>query len=377
MRLAPLLLALVNAQLLAQTTVIRAGRLLDPTTGSVATNQYIVVENRRIVAVGPTMPVLKDARTIDLSDLTVLPGLVDAHVHLVIGGPVRDNALAVVRAGFTTVVDLGARTTRLLRIRDSINAGVIPGPRVLAAGIWIGTKNGVCEFNGIGIEGGPDAFRSRVKENVAGGADAIKVCVSGWPGDSYARPDAFEIAEDALQAVVAEAHAARRRVVAHAISRGAARAAVRAGVDGLAHAAFLDSATASQMRERRVFLIPTLASLTASDSSIVSRALVEATGLAYRSAVVLVFGTDGGVLPHGQNAEEFLALEAAGVTPLDAIRSATVNAARALQLSDSVGRIAPGMSADVIAVEGDPLSDLESLKRVRFVMARGQVIKAR
>jgi imidazolonepropionase-like amidohydrolase len=375
MRLAFLLLALLNARLLAQTTVIRAGRLLDPVSGTVATNQYVVVENRRIAAVGPAVPVLKDARTVDLSAFTVLPGLVDAHVHLVIGGPARDNALAILRAGFTTVVDLGARTTRLLRIRDSINAGIISGPRVLAAGIWVGTKNGVCEFNGIGIEGGPDAFRARVRENVAGGAELIKVCVSGWPADSYARPDAFEIAEDALRAVVEEAHAARRRVIAHAISRGAARAAVHAGVDGLAHAAFLDSATAHEMRQRGVFLIPTLASLTAGDTSIVSRALGESTRMAYRAGVRLVLGTDGGVLPHGRNAEEFRALNGVGVSPLDAIRSATVNAARAFQLSDSVGTLAVGMIADLIAVEGDPLTDLDALGRVRFVMAHGQVIR--
>jgi imidazolonepropionase-like amidohydrolase len=318
---------------------------------------------------------VKDARTVDLSTFTVLPGLFDAHVHLVIGGPARDNALAILRAGFTTVVDLGARTTRLLRIRDSINAGSIPGPRVLAAGIWVGTKNGVCEFNGVGIEGGPDAFRARVRENVAGGAELIKVCVSGWPADSYARPDAFEIAEDALRAVVEEAHATRRLVVAHAISRGAARAAVRAGVDALAHAAFVDSATAHEMRRRGVFLIPTLASLTAGDTSIVSRALVEATRVAHRGGVPLVLGTDAGVLPHGRNAEEFRALNGAGVSPLDAIRSATVNAARAFRLSDSVGTIAVGMIADLIAVEGDPLTDLDALGRVRFVMAQGRVVK--
>lgn len=137
--------------------VINAGRLLDPVTGTVTRDARILVQNGRVTAVGGRFVAARDARIVDLSGLTVLPGLIDAHVHLGIGGPVRDNALADLRAGFTSVVDLGARTTRLLCIRDSINAGLIPGPRVYAAGIWVGTRGGVCEFNGIGIAGGPDA----------------------------------------------------------------------------------------------------------------------------------------------------------------------------------------------------------------------------
>lgn len=357
--------------------VIRAGRVLDPVTGAITTNQMIIVDNGRFVAIGPNLAIPNGAEVIDLSGLTVLPGLIDAHVHLAIGGSVRDNALADVRAGFTTVVDLGARTHRLLRLRDSINAGAIPGPRVLAAGIWVGTKGGVCEFNGIGIAGDAEAFRARVRENVDAGADVIKVCVSGWPADAYARPAAYEIADDALEAVVREAHAARRLVIAHDISLGGVHAALRAGVDGLAHAAYVDSAAASRLHDRHVFLIPTLASLTGGDTSAASRALVAATSLAYRSGVTLVFGTDGGVLPHGQNAAEFSALRQAGVSPLDAIRSATVNAARAFQIADSVGAIAPGMVADLIAVDGDPSTDVTALTRVRFVMSRGRVMRAR
>ena len=293
MRLVIALLVL-SAELPAQPTVVRAGRLVDPVTGTTTRNQFVVVENGRIISVGSTVPVLKDARAIDLSALTVLPGLIDAHVHLVIGGPVRDNALATLHAGFTTVVDLGARTTRLLRIRDSINLGIIVGPRVLAAGIWVGTKNGVCEFNGIGIDG-PDAFRSRVQENVREGADVIKVCVSGWPAGAHARPAEYEIADDALAAVVRESHERGRLVIAHDISLGGVRAGLRAGIDGLAHAAYLDSATAIAVRDRRVFLIPTLASLTAGDTSAVSRDLIASTRLAHALGVPFVFGTDGGV----------------------------------------------------------------------------------
>lgn len=372
MRLAIALLAL-GGELLAQPTVIRAGRLIDPVSGVALRDRFIVVENGRITSVGATLPVLYEARSIDLSGLTLMPGLIDAHVHLVIGGPVRDNALATLRAGFTTVVDLGARTTRLLAIRDSINAGQLEGPRVLAAGIWVGTRNGVCEFNGIGIEGPPEAFRARVRANVEAGADVIKVCVSGWPAAAHARPAEYEIDEGALRAVVREAHEWKRLVVAHDISLGGVRAGLLAGIDGLAHAAYLDSATAIAMRERGVFIVPTLASLTAGDSSAVARDLIASTRMAHRLRVPFVFGTDGGVLPHGQKIEEFRALRTMGLSPLEAIRAATVNAARAFRMADSVGTIAPGMLADLIAVEGDPLQNIEALGRVRFVMARGRV----
>ena len=362
-----------GAEAIAQTTMIRAGRLLDPATGAVKIDQLIVVEGKHVRSMGsgPTPP---GADVIDLSRYTVLPGLIDAHVHLAIGGTVRDNALADLHAGFTTVVDLGARTTHILVLRDSINAGHIPGPRVLAAGIWVGTKDGVCEFGGIGIAGGPEQFRRRVRENLDAGADLIKVCVTGWAKDAFANPRRYEIADDALRAVVRESHSVRRLVIAHDLSAGGVRAALRDSVDGLAHAAYVDSTLAYALRDRRVFMIPTLASLTAGDTSAAAPALMRATTIAYRLGVPLVFGTDGGVLPHGQNAHEFAVLIGAGVSALDAIRAATMNAARALRIADSVGTIAPGMVADIIAVAGDPLVDINALGRVRFVMLRGRVV---
>lgn len=312
---------------------------------------------------------------IDLGDLTVLPGLIDGHVHLAIGGPVRATALADLRAGFTTVVDLGALTHRILRVRDSVNLGLVEAPRVLAAGIWIGVKGGVCEFTGIGIPGEPAAFRARVRENVDAGADLLKLCVTGWPAVSHANPDQYEVPDDALTAAVVEAHRAGRLVVAHAISRGGAMAAVRAGVDGLAHAAYLDSTAAAELRRRGVFMVSTLASLVGDDTTAASRALAGSVTLGYRMGVPLVFGTDAGVIRHGSNAAEFVALHRVGVSPLDALRAATINAARAFRLADSVGVIAPGMVADLIAVEGDPLVDLGAMTRVRFVMARGRVAR--
>ena len=363
--------ALVARPADAQRTAIRAGRLLDVHTGQVTRDAVIIVEGGRISAIVQSGRAPTADSVIDLSAYTVLPGLIDAHVHLGIGGAPRANALANLRAGFTTVVDLGARATRMLRIRDSINAGAIPGPRVLAAGIWIGRKDGVCEFNGIGVAGGADAFRARVRENVDAGADLIKACVSGWPATAFAQPDYYELPDSIIAAIVDEARRLGRKVIAHDISHAGVNAAIRAGVHGLAHAAFVDSLTATSMRTQGMFMIPTLASL-AGDSSAASRALVAAVGLAHRAGVRIVFGTDAGVLPHGQNAAEFVALQAAGMSHLEAIRAATVNAASALGIADSVGSIARGMSADIIAVEGDPLTDLIALQRVRFVMSRGR-----
>jgi imidazolonepropionase-like amidohydrolase len=357
---------------------IRVGRILDPRTGQYSAPSVIVVSGgkvRRVVRADSYSGGSSDS-LIDLSGMTALPGLIDAHVHLAIGGPVRDNALADLRAGFTTVVDLGARTHRLLQIRDSINSGFIEGPRVFAAGIWVGAKGGVCEFNGVGIEGTPERFRERVRENVSGGADVIKLCVTSWPAQSFAEPMKFEVSPEVLAAAVEEAHNARKKAIAHAISLGGAQAAVRAGVDGLAHAAYVDSATAVLMRERGAFMIPTLASLTGGDTSQVGRALFAAVGRAYRAGVRLVFGTDGGVLPHGRNAEELLAMVQAGVSPLDAIKAATVNAAAAFGLADSLGTIAPGMGADLVVVDGDPLRDLSTLGRPRFVLARGRIVRS-
>jgi len=354
-----------------------AGRILDPRSGAYSGPSAIIIRQGRIVAV--TADRAFSAATvdsvIDLRSLTVLPGLIDAHVHLAIGGTARANAKANVEAGFTTVVDLGSFTNRLLRVRDSINSGLIPGPRVLASGRWIGTKGGVCEFNGLGIAGGVDLFRQRVVENVSDGADLIKVCVSGWLAEAFQQPEKYEIADSVLAAVVSEAHRRGRKVIAHDLSAGGVRAALRAGVDGLAHSALLDERLATELRRRRMFMISTLASLTAGDTSEPKVALRQSLSTAQRAGVLLVFGTDGGVLAHGQNVQELLALKAAGLSSLDVIRMATVNAATALGIADSVGAIRPGMSADLIAVAGDPLVSTAALREVSWVMLRGQTLK--
>lgn len=357
-------------------TVVYAARVLDVVNGRYQGPSALLIRGTRIADLLPRSsftPRSTDT-VIDLGDATLLPGLIDAHVHLTIGGRMGANATAALNAGFTTLVDLGARGYNPLRFRDSINAGLRPGPRVLAAGLWIGAKNGVCEFNGIGIAGGPDLFRQRVQQNDSAGADVTKLCITGWPATAFNEPLAAELDAATIAAVVAESHARHKIVLAHDIGLRGVQLALDARVDGLAHAALLDSATVARMAAQKMFMIPTLESLTAGDTSPVAAALYRSVALAYRRGVPLVFGTDGGVLPHGANAKEFSALARAGVSPIDAIRTATINSARVFGLADSVGTIIKGKIADLIAVRGDPLTDIHALESPFFVMARGVVV---
>ena len=174
---------------------------------------------------------------------------------------------------------------------------------------------------------------------------------------------------------MAEARRAGKSVIAHDLSRAGVAAALRAGIDGLAHAAYLDAALATELQRRNVFLIPTLTSLTSGDSSAAARALVAAVATAHRRGVRIVFGTDAGVLPHGSNAAEFTTLVSAGLEPIDAIRAATINAAAALRLADSIGSIRTGMVADLVAFDRDALQDVAALQKPRFVMARGRIVR--
>jgi imidazolonepropionase-like amidohydrolase len=356
---------------------LRVKRWLDPASGQFHGPSVIVVSGRRITQIVPLTDFDRGAvkTQIDLGPATMLPGFIDGHVHLTIGGEPRANAAAVLRAGFTTVVDLGARSDAVIRLRDAIGSGDVEGPRILAAGLWIGTKNGTCEFGGIGVDGGPEQFRARVRENVASGADLTKVCVSGWTTDAFANPEAYEISDTALAAVVEESRRQKRLVIGHAISRASVQAAVRAGVDGLAHAAYLDAATAAAVRDKGLFLVPTLASLLGGLEDEARLSLQASVEAAHRAGVRLVFGTDGGVLPHGENAKEFAALLEAGVPVMAAIRAATVDAAAALGLAAEIGTIGIGKIADLIAVDGDPLRDPTALSRVTFVMRAGHVVR--
>ena len=359
-----------------ETIVVRAARLVVVRRGAIVANPVVVVVAGRISAVGSSdqVRVPPGAGIVDLGDVTLLPGLIDGHVHLSLAGRADSNAAATLLAGFTTVQDLGALDFAMLALRDSVRAGQLRGPRIVAAGPWLGVTGGICDFNGIGLQG-VAAFTGRVREAVARGVDVIKVCVTGWVNDGFAHPEHVEISDSALATVVREAHGAGRRVVAHAIGAAGVRLAVQSGVDAIVHAGFADSETVELMKRRAVWIMPTLQSFSAESATAHGQALVSHMRWMIGLHVPVVFGTDAGVIRHGRNAREFLRLQQVGLSPAEALRAATINAARMLGLDEHIGAVETGKDADLIAVAGNPLDDLTSLQRVVFVMHQGRVVR--
>ena len=356
-----------------ETRILTARRVLDVDRGELIENGVVVVTGDRIVAVVRKGEVAPKGAQIDLGDTTLLPGLIDAHVHLMLGGNPEANAKATLKAGFTTVQDLGALNYANIKTRDAIRDGKFPGPNVVSAGPWLGVAKGTCDFKGIGVQGA-DAFRARVKEDVAQQADLIKVCASGWLSDAAEKPDGCEISDEELDAAIGEAHALKRRVAVHAISERAIAASVTHGADLIVHGGFTSKATVAEMVKRRVYQLPTLFSLKGSVSPEVYEKLQKHLAAAIRDGLPIAFGTDAGVIKHGENAREFAELAALGLKPLDAIRAATVDAAKAVGLDGQIGVLRTGARADLIAVEGNPLDDLNALQKVTFVMKAGQPI---
>jgi imidazolonepropionase-like amidohydrolase len=350
---------------------IRAGHWLDIQAGELKGAALILIEGDRILRVTPggDGEIPAAARLVDLSKFTVMPGLIDAHVHLTIGTP-DSTARATLLAGFTTVQDLGALNHANLDLRNAIESGKVMGPRIRSAGSWIGVRGGICDFDGRGVRGESE-FAARAREDIANGADLIKICVTGWPGDAYRYPDSVQITESELAAVVKEARAASKKVVAHAIGRRGASMAVAAGVDALVHSAFVDSATLTLMKQRGVYLIPTLTSFQGDKPPLI--ALQKHMRSVLASGIPIAMGTDAGVTPHGQNAAELQAMVEAGMSPLAAVRSATIDAATLLGISEKAGTLTPGKFADLIAVAGNPLEDARTMQHVVFVMKAGRI----
>jgi imidazolonepropionase-like amidohydrolase len=343
--------------------------VLDVESGRAQQHGSIAVSGDRIVAAAP-----ENAAVIDLGDTTLLPGLIDAHVHLLLSGEPEANARATLLAGFTTVQDLGAVGYGNLELRDRIAAGEVVGPRVVASGPWLGISGGICDFQGIGLRGA-QAFRERVREDVKRGADLIKVCVSGWLEEAFREPTQYEIADDELAAAVDEAHGLGKRLAAHALSEAGIEKAIAAGVDLIVHGGFTSTATLERMKARGVPQLTTLWSLSQGGAESEFSALRNHLRSSWSLGLPLAFGTDAGVVPHGKNARELQELSAIGMTPAEMIRAATVEAARAVGLDGQVGTLAPGAFADVIGVEGNPLADPTALERVIFVMKGGRVVQ--
>jgi len=404
-------------------TAIRAGTLIDGRGGAPVRNAVILVRDGRIQAVGTDVRVPAGARVLDLSRYTVLPGFIDMHVHLagrptgegdwvnagVREGPADDaifgvrNARATLEAGFTTVRNVGASGFADVALRNAINAGRVPGPRMFTAGHAIGATGGHCDDNGYapgvlnhepgpmeGIANGPDEVRAAVRLQVKYGADVIKLCATGGVLSQGDAVGAQQMDDDELAAAVRAAHLLGRRVAAHAHGQAGIVAAARAGVNSIEHGSFLDSAAARVMLEHGTWLVPTLtAGVTVGDSASGLPPWAAAKGraawaamqrgirIAHGMGVRIAFGTDAGVFPHGQNAREFEYLvRYGGFTPMEAIQAATLHAAQLLGDEPDVGTVEPGRWADLVAVEGDPLADITVLRTgVRYVVKGGEVVR--
>jgi imidazolonepropionase-like amidohydrolase len=404
----------------ARTMVVHAGRLItDASRPPQGPSTITIVDGRIQGVVAGLQPAPAGARLIDLSSRTVLPGLIDTHVHLATdpGGQywreavesdewwtlvaVR-NARTTVRAGFTTVRDLGAPGQVSYALARATSEGVIPGPRIVAAGPPISIIGGHGDVTGFRPEviaaleanntcTGAEQCAARVRELARAGAQVIKFTATGGVLSQQARGLEAHFTDEEMRAIVTTARSLGLRVAAHAHGARGIEAAARAGVDSIEHGTFADAASLQAMRRSNSAMVPTLMAYTGIREGLAQNrftpavaqkvretlALVGRAARAARTAgVPVVFGTDAGVYEHGRNAQEFPQLvELVGMSPAEALASATTAAARLLGLENEVGRIAPGFSADLIAVSGDPLQDMRALERVEFVMVRGRAVE--
>jgi imidazolonepropionase-like amidohydrolase len=412
--------ALTSPALAAEQFVaVRAGKLVDVVNGKVLTDQTIVIDGERITAVGPTgsVAVPAHAHVIDLSHATVLPGLIDAHTHLT-GDPrqsgyqslgVSDiraalfgarSARVTLEAGFTSVRNVGASGFGDVALRDAINEGELPGPRMRVSGYPIGIIGGHCDNNLLpvdyhyterGVASGPWEARAKVREMVKYGADVIKICASGGVLSKGDEPGAEQLSLDEMKAIVEEAHKLGRRVAAHGHGALSIRDAIVAGVDSVEHASLIDDEGIRLAREKGTYLVMDIYDddyilQEGAKVGMLPESLAKEKALgqlqrdnfrkAWKGGDKMAFGTDAGVYPHGDNARQFAYMVQYGMTPMQAIQAATINAADLIGWKDRVGSVTPGKFADIIAVQGDPTRDPTELTRVRFVMKGGAVVKS-
>jgi len=416
-----IVLSFVCSAAYAQPIVLKAARLFDGTSDSVTRNAVVVIDGKRITAINPsTTP--PDAKIIDLGDATLLPGFIDAHVHLteeagdnwyldwfqsMTRQPAEQALLATtfarktIDAGFTTVRNVGASDYVDVGLRNAINTGWVVGPRMLVSVYAIGATGGHSDADPIppargfqqlgpmqGICNGVGECRAAVRYQIKYGADVIKFMPSGGVLSLSDPVDAPELSQDEMNAIVDEAHHWGRKVAAHCHGDSAARMAVQAGVDSIEHGSFMKPETLAMMRDKGVYLVPTLLAgdwigrkIDKFPPSIAAkaRAALGARSEMFRNAlkagVKIAFGTDSAVSPHGMNAQEFGLMTGLGMSPAAALRSATSSSAVLLGVDDRVGTIAVGKVADIIAVPGNPLDDIHQTEHVFFVMKEGAVVK--
>src|SRR5216684_1351757 len=406
----------------AQVTVVRAGRLIDPDSAAVLTDQEILIAGNKVTAVGKQLRLPKDAKLIDLSDKTVLPGLIDCHTHVADGQGDGEpfnvlrktasqialesvpNARAMLLSGFTTVRDVGTyRALNDIALRDAIARGDVIGPRMFVAGAYITITGGAGAMTGqapdiqlpwdlhYGEANSPWEVRQKVRLLAHDGADVIKMLSTGAVLTHGSNPASIEFTEEELQAGVDEASHFGLRVAVHAHAAQGIRNAILAGAASIEHAEMLDDDIIAMAKQRGTYLDmdiydeeciqagaktgQTPADFLQHDADL-GRIQRENFGKAVRAGVKMAFGTDAGVCAYGTSSKQFAFMVKYGMTPMQAIQAATSNAADLLGHADEVGSIKAGKYADLIAVSGDPLKDISLLERVEFVMKDGKVYKS-
>jgi imidazolonepropionase-like amidohydrolase len=418
----------VAASAADQTIVLKAARMFDGKSKSLIPNGVVVVQGDKIVDVGSNVAVPSDAKVIDLGDMTLSPGFMDAHTHLTLDFSgdfnkrrleqldlnVSEQAIravgyarTTVEAGFTTVRDVGSRFVSSrefvdVALRNAINKGVIVGPRMLVATKGIGATGGHFDPTGgfrdflfgrepdytDGIANGPDEVRKAVRFEVKNGADVIKAAVSGGVLSLADEVDTPQFTPAEMAALVDESHRLRKKVAVHCHGDQAAREAIEAGVDSIEHGSFMKPQTVALMKQKGTFLTPTLMASEYIMSKIdrypptlqaKAREATAARSEMFRNAVKMgvriSFGTDAAVFPHGQNAKEFALMIGLGMAAIDALKSATSNDAELLGIAQKVGTLEKGRLADIIAMPGDPIADITVTERVSFVMKEGKIIR--
>lgn len=389
-------------------TAVKAAHLLDVKSGKLIDQAVILIEGEKIKSVGSKLAIPAQARIIDLGDSTLLPGLIDSHVHLGGYGPRvgtargaltgAKQAKTTLEAGFTALRTMGGRAFTGIALRDAINDGDIVGPRIYDAGSLLTTTGGHCsgqgtapedDKDGPGVANGPEAFEQKVRQQFKYGADFIKVCITGG-FMSGTDPRVTQFSEQELQAVISTAHRYRKKVAVHAHGADGIRLAAKLGADSIEHASLLDDEGLKLLKQYQVHITPTLAidslarehAVTAGANAATLKTLEQTASLhkqniarAIKAGVPVLFGTDAPITPHGTNAIEFRFLVEAGLTPLQAIQAATLTPAKWLGAEDSIGSLEPGHYADIIAVSQNPLSNIRTLEQVQWVMKGGKVYK--
>ena len=412
-------LSLVMADAVAKSTVITADRMIDVEKGTVIENAVVVIESNKILATGKQgdINLPEDAEVMNLGDYTLMPGLMDMHVHLTSNANAHGykrlavslpratingvkNAHATLMAGFTTVRNVGAPGFADVALRDAINDGDVTGPRMFVAGPSLGVTGGHCDNNLLpfeyqqsseGVADGPWEIRKKVRRNIKYGATVIKFCATGGVLSKGTKVGAQQYTLEEMKALVEEAHLRGLTVATHAHGTSGIKNAIRAGVDSVEHVSLLDDEAISLARENGTYFsmdiyVTEYILGEGEKAGILPESLAKERMVGQRqrdsfkravdAGIPMVFGSDAGVYPHGDNPKQFARMVKFGMTPMQAIQAATINSATLLKQQDSIGSLSEGKLADIVAVEGNPLENMSLMERIGLVVKDGRVVKS-